>query len=79
MVINNDSLAIKQFHTQLDQLISDCSLSPGQVYYILKNTLTEVEQLYNQLLAQEYTQALENQKTKEEQTQDNKEKAGQEE
>ena len=64
------NLQIKNFESQLRQLVGNSDLPIGIVYYILNNLKADIEALYNQQINYEYNQFKEQQEkeTKEEDT-----------
>ena len=54
MLLTTNNLIMKQFQLNLEKLITESQLSVGQLYYILKSELNDIENLYNQLIQQEY-------------------------
>lgn len=49
-------LRADNFKAQLNLLISESNLMPSLILYILKDTIREIEQLYNQAVSYQYQQ-----------------------
>ena len=65
-------LRAENFRMQLNNLISNSNLYPSTIYYMLKDTLLQIENLYNQAVDLQYKKFCDENKEQEEETKEDK-------